>query len=120
MVSFCEIALRGTALACGPATWLARQAREMLSLLGVAFEAPEQQMIASPRPLGSPGRSSSGGGDTGRECSVAQKTLPIRKESSIDPALDNPKVGELQKGDFVFILERREEEDAGTRVVRAS
>ena len=94
------------ALVHSPSTWLRGQATQMLKALGVAFKEPESVMspraLISPR---SPGRN--GGGAVPLSLPlIAQKTLPIRKERHIDPEKDNPRIGELQRGDTVFVVER--------------
>ena len=92
-----------------PNTWLRSQAMDMLRLLGIPFTAPEQGQAVSPRFV-SP-RQDGSGSSSGMLVSppmVAKKILPIRKHKEIDPNKENPKVGELQAGDKVFIVERRE------------
>lgn len=80
----------------------------MLRALGVAFKEPEAvspRTLISPR---SPGREGGGGGFPLSLPLTAQKTLPIRKERHIDPEKENARVGELQRGDTVFVVERVE------------
>jgi hypothetical protein len=100
-----------------PNTWLRTQAAEMLKLLGIPFLMPDaaSPRVVSPRP-GSPRAGGARPGSPGRDGDGTQrqpqfkvhKMLPIRKDKEIDVDKDNPKLGELQKGDIVFILERRE------------
>jgi vacuolar protein 8 len=111
------------ALAHNPSKWLANQAQEMLKLLGIPFTDPEPGTL-SPRIMNSPRMGGIAGRPTGRDnqavCSVAQKTLPIRKESAIDPEMPNPKQGELLKGDFCYVLDRIEVEEGIFRALVAT
>lgn len=99
-----------------PTGWLRQQATEMLQLLGITFNKPEPARTAgrsaSPRytargsPRGSPRKTNAA--SILAPPLAAQKMLPIRTTSSIDPEKDNPVVGELKKGDFAFLIERLE------------
>jgi len=94
-------------MAGNSSTWLRAQAIEMLTLLGIPYQELDQ---FSPRP-GSPGRGG-GGSAAGHPPAVvpliAQKGLPIREHSSIDVEKENARVGDLAKGEAVFVLERKE------------
>ena len=109
------------ALTSSPTAWLRNQATQMLTLLGIPFKEPEPSNLPSPRMIQSPGSGSPrvinrGGGSSGGSGGgahsprlEAQKVLPIREESSIDPEKTNPKVGELNKGDAVYVHKRVDE-----------
>jgi len=95
------------ALLHSPSGWLRQQAMEMLKTLEIPFNVPE---TSSPRPARSP-RQTGTKASTAAGLSqplLAQKLLPIRTSSSIDPEVDNPKVGELKRGEVVFLIESQE------------
>ena len=108
------------ALARSSATWLRGQAVDMIRLLGIPYAAPDVRpsgTTPSPRLAPSPGRGSS---FSAAYPLIAQKTLPIRENADVDPDKDNPKVGELLKGDAVFVIERREPGNGMHRALVAS
>ena len=90
---------------------------------------PPSNGLPSPHQLPSPGRyrsprstarrgSEFGGGGAGSPWvppSTVQRALPIREESSIDPTIENKVVGELKKGDTVYVLHRDEVAPGVTR-----
>ena len=88
----------------------------MLNLLDIAFQSSPVDAVvtvnASPR-RGSP-RGAPGG------WAKAQKLLPIRKEARVDLAgEENPKEGQLDKGDAVWVLERKQVQDGVWRALVA-